>query len=89
MVRADLQPGRVWAMLAGLTIVSVVIAERLHHPTIVFFSAFAFAVAKGQLIAIHFMETNRARATWNALYRTWIGALGAVLLLGNLLAPHG
>ena len=83
-----LSPATVWAILAGLTLVSVAIAERLHQPAVVIFSAFAFAVAKGQLVAIHFMETGRARAVWNSLYRTWIVVIGAVLLLGNLLAPH-
>jgi hypothetical protein len=76
-------------VLAGLTIVSVVIAERLHQPSIVFASAFAFAIAKGQLVAVHFMETKRARPVWNRLYRSWIVGIGLLLLLGNLLAPHG
>ncbi len=82
-------PLRIWAVLAALTIVSVVVAEQIHQPAIVYASAFAFAVFKGQLVAIHFMETGRARSVWNALYRSWIVAIGAVLLLGNLLAPHG
>ena len=45
-------------------------------------------MAKGQVVAIHFMDTGRARAVGNSLYRTWIVVIGAVLLLGNLLAPH-
>jgi caa(3)-type oxidase subunit IV len=89
MAQPETPPIRVWALLAGLTIVSAVIAERMHQPTIVIVSAFAFAVVKGQLVAVHFMETKRARAVWNGLYRSWIVAIGVLLLLGNLLAPHG
>jgi hypothetical protein len=52
-------------------------------------AAFGLAVFKGQMVAVNFMETRRARKVWNSLYRTWIVAIGVVLLLGNLLAPHG
>ncbi len=80
---------RVWAILVLLTLISVVIAERLHQPWIVLVSAFGLAAVKGNLIAIHFMETRQARTIWNALYRTWIVAIASLLLLGNLFAPHG
>jgi len=89
MAKPEIPLVRIWALLAGLTIVSAVVAERIHLPIVVFVSAFAFAVVKGQLVAVHFMETNRARAVWGGLYRSWIVVIGAVLLLGNLLAPHG
>jgi hypothetical protein len=77
---------RIWAILAVLTVASTFIAESVGIPVLVYGFAFAIAILKGQMVAVHFMETPLARPVWNALYRSWIVFIGLVLLAGNIIS---
>lgn len=76
------RPVGVWAMLIGLTGMSVGVAELGHLGRLGVALVFAAAACKGQLIAVHFMETPRALPVWNSLYRTWVVAVGVGLCVG-------
>jgi hypothetical protein len=80
-----MRPAICWAILIVLTIMSVMAAESMTWKTMVVVMIFGVAILKGQLIAIHFMEVDRALPVWNTLYRVWIVAIGAVLMLGHLI----
>lgn len=75
-------------LLLGLTLTSVGIAEWSGVREIAIVAVFGCAVAKGQLIALQFMETRQALPVWNALYRIWIAAIGIALCLGAFLAER-
>ena len=74
----------VWAVLVVLTLASVALAEGVRSQAVVAVIVFGVAVIKGQIVAVRFMETRRARG-WNTLYRTWILALGLLLIIANVL----
>ena len=76
----------VWLALVGFTLASVALSERAGGRLFVAVVVFVVAIVKGQLIAVHFMETPRAPA-WSHVYRAWIVVIGVVLMLGNVLAP--
>lgn len=78
-----------WALLVALTLVSVSLVESSDWHDIAFPAVFAFAVIKGQIVAVKFMETRRALPTWNVLYHMWILFIGIVLCGGVFLAGHG
>lgn len=78
-----------WALLVAFTLVSVTLAELLDWRDIASLVVFAFAVIKGQIVAVKFMETPRALPMWNVLYRIWILVIGIVLWGGVFLAGHG
>ena len=79
----------IWAMLVFLTFGSVIGAEWLGAARIVPIIIFGIAIAKGQLVAGHFMETRRSPNKWNVVYRAWIVAIGLMLVVGTMLAPCG
>ncbi len=72
----------VWAVLVALTLASVALAEGMRSRELVVVIVFGVAVIKGQIVAVQFMETRRAPG-WNTLYRTWIVALGLVMMVAN------
>lgn len=78
-----------WALLVAFTLVSVSLDALLDWRDIASLVVFAFAVIKGQIVAVKFMETPRALPMWNVLYRIWILIIGIVLWGGVFLAGHG
>lgn len=79
-----LRPTVCWMILIALTVISVTVAEVMTWRHMIVAIIFGAAVLKGQLIAVHFMEVDRALPVWNTLYRVWIVAIGAVLIMGHL-----
>lgn len=76
------RPLVIWAALVALTLASVAIAELIPLRVATYVVVFAAAVVKGQMVAVHFMETPRSQPVWNALYRIWIAAIGIALCAG-------
>ena len=83
------RPVLIWQALIALTLTSVVLAEVVGVRLAVSVVIFGVAIVKGQLVAVHFMETPKSTPAWNSLYRVWIVLIGLVLMLGTALAPRG
>jgi len=79
---------RVWGVLVIVTLASVAFAELSSWHVAAVVVIFVAAVAKGQLVAVNFMETPHALPHWNRLYRVWIVAIGCMLCGGIILSAH-
>ena len=84
---SETRPTWIWLGLVILTLASVGLSGAVPYRALVYVIVFGAAVIKGQMVAVHFMETGKAHPTWNGLYRTWIVMIGLALLAGHLFAP--
>lgn len=82
--RSASRPLIIWLALAGLTLLSVVFAERAHWRGIAIVAMFVIAAAKGELVLAQYMEIGAAERHWRILYRVWLGAVTMLLIAGNL-----
>lgn len=76
----------IWLLLMALTVGGALFAGGVDHQGLVIITVFAGATLKGYLVAVHFMEVDRALPHWRALYLSWILAIGAMLAVGTMLA---
>lgn len=80
-----MSPSKVWWMLCGLTLVSLWLTEGTYRRA-ASIGVVMLAAAKSHLVIVHYMEVQRAARHWQLLYRTWIYAVVATIVLGYVLS---
>lgn len=79
------KPTTIWIALLVLTGLSVLLAERAHWGGFAIPVIFAIAAVKGELILRQYMEVGQAAPHWRTLYRLWLVAVTAMLIIGHLI----
>jgi heme/copper-type cytochrome/quinol oxidase subunit 4 len=77
-------PLRVWLLLVGLTLLSLLVAEELGLRTASIVVIFLIAAFKAELIIEHFMEARLAERHWLIMYLIWVLTVTFVLTIGHL-----
>jgi hypothetical protein len=72
---------RVWALLAGATLVVGWLAEGRHvEPRVALTVALAVAAFKARLVLLHYMELRHAPLGWRLAFEAWaLAAAGGIL----------
>ena len=78
-------PRRIWLLLMVLTLLSVAIAEQVGARRAAMVAVFVISAIKADRVVVHYMEVRHAEATWQPLYRMWILAVAAMLILAHIL----
>jgi Prokaryotic Cytochrome C oxidase subunit IV len=78
------RPSTIWLLLMALSLVSTLMAERSGHAVYAIVGIFVIAVAKGDLVIMHYMEAGRAEPHWQIMYRIWLGVVTALLIGGHI-----
>ena len=79
------RPMAIWIALVALTLVSVLLAERIHWGGIAVVAMFLIAGAKGELVVAHYMEIGRALPHRRVAYRVWLVAVTFMLTVAHLI----
>jgi heme/copper-type cytochrome/quinol oxidase subunit 4 len=73
-------------LLMALSVLSTVMAEGSDHAMYAVVAIFVIAVAKADLVIMHYMEAGRAERHWLIMYRAWLGIVTVLLISGHIWA---
>ena len=79
-------PVVVWAVLCGLTLVSVLLVEGGWWRSIAPVIIVLIAAVKSRMVILNYMEARHARPHWRFLYEAWNFAAAATLVIGCLMS---
>ncbi len=77
---------KIWAVLVGLTLLSVYAVEDAVLGHLTTFGVILIAGIKARLVILDYMEARHAPPRWRFLYETWNFAAMAIIAIGYFVA---
>jgi heme/copper-type cytochrome/quinol oxidase subunit 4 len=82
-------PLRIWLVLAGLTGISLLVAEEIGLRHVAIVGIFLIAAVKAELIIDHYMEARNAERHWPIMYLIWVAVVTLLLVWGHINTASG